>query len=80
MSELSRLRWHCRRGMKELDQLLERYVDRYYEGATAEHQAAFRALLDLQDPELYGFLLGRSTPENDSMKAIIDRVRGEPDT
>ncbi len=78
MSELSRLRWQCRRGMKELDQLLERYLDRCYERATTHHRAAFRALLELQDPELYGYLLGRSAPEDESLKAIVGQVRGEP--
>ncbi len=77
MNELSRLRWHCRRGMKELDQLLERYLDRHYASAGPAEQAAFRALLDLQDPVLYGYLLGRDAPDDESIDAIIERVRGE---
>lgn len=77
MSELSRLRWHCRRGMKELDQLLVRYLDSHYETADPAEQAAFRALLDLQDPVLYGYFLGRDAPDDESINAIIERVRGE---
>ncbi len=77
MSELSRLRWHCRRGMKELDQLLERYLDRHYASAGPAEQAAFRALLDLQDPVLYGYFLGRDAPDDESINAIIERIRGE---
>lgn len=62
MSELSRLRWHCRRGMKELDVLLERFLDRHYASAAATEQAAFRQVLDLDDPDLYAIVLGRQPP------------------
>ena len=46
----SRLRWQCRRGMKELDQLLTSYLDNGYESAPEADKAAFRALLKLSDP------------------------------
>ena len=48
---LSRLRWRCRRGMRELDVLLVRYLDRDFAGASSRERDAFRALLDLPDPE-----------------------------
>ena len=58
----SRLRWQCRRGMKELDQLLTSYLDDGYEAAPEADKAAFRALLELSDPELVGYLLQRKEP------------------
>jgi antitoxin CptB len=36
--EIGRLRWRCRRGMKELDVLLTRYVDEHYAQASSEDQ------------------------------------------
>jgi antitoxin CptB len=62
MSELARLKWKCRRGMKELDLLLERYLDGRYPAADAVEQEAFRELLDMQDPELFAFVTGRERP------------------
>ena len=35
-AEMSRLRWLCRRGMKELDVVMSAYLDNHYAGATAE--------------------------------------------
>jgi antitoxin CptB len=56
-SPIAQLRWRCRRGMKELDLLLVRWLDtRYAVGSRAE-QAAFRHFLELPDPELARYLL-----------------------
>ncbi len=60
----ARLRWQCRRGMRELDQLLSAYLDLGYPRATADEKAAFAALLELPDPELAGYFLGRVEPED----------------
>jgi antitoxin CptB len=60
--ELGKLRWRCRRGMKELDVLLARYVEERFRSASNAEQEAFRRLLELQDPELYGYCLGSEPP------------------
>jgi antitoxin CptB len=54
------LRWRLRRGMKELDVLLERYVARRYPGAGAGERAAFARLLEREDPEIWQWVLGRA--------------------
>ena len=56
--ELKRLRWRCRRGMRELDVLLERYLAERWPSAPPARRAAFRALLELPDPELAALCLG----------------------
>ena len=40
------LRWQCRRGMRELDELLARYLQTFYEQATEAEKSAFRELLE----------------------------------
>jgi antitoxin CptB len=72
--DLGKLRWRCRRGMKELDLLLTRYVDEDYAAATPEQQAAFRALLDSQDPVLNDYFLGRERPSDPALRALIERI------
>ena len=48
--ELSRLKWRCRRGMKELDLLLLRWLERGWPRADAERRRAFEWLLEQPDP------------------------------
>jgi antitoxin CptB len=72
--ELGRLRWRCRRGMRELDVLLRRYVDERYAGASREHQEAFRALLDAPDPLIHAYCLGLEAPPTPILAALIGRI------
>ena len=60
--EARRVLWRCRRGMKELDILLERFVREDYERAPAEQKRAFTQLLELPDPELADYFFGYATP------------------
>ena len=75
----SRLRWQCRRGMKELDQLLVAYLDEHYDAADDTEKAAFQSLLELPDPELIGYLLGKQPPEEESMTGVVARIRRRPE-
>ena len=70
---MSKLRWQCRRGMRELDQLLVAYLDRHYDGATESDKQAFQALLALPDPELVGYLLNHQTPDP-ALQRVIDDI------
>lgn len=73
-SEVNRLRWRCRRGMKEIDLLLMGYLERRYAVAPAAEQQAFATLLELPDPELAACLLGRSTLEDPALADLIARI------
>ena len=75
VSEDARLRWRCRRGMRELDQLLGWYLDVRFKQADAATQGAFAELLDEQDPELWNWLSGRTVPEHPQWRLIIDDIR-----
>ena len=74
-AELGRLRWRCRRGMKELDVLLGRWVDRHATTAAPAESAAFDRLLDLQDPELARYLLAGDIATDPDIAAIVARLR-----
>jgi len=73
--ELSRLRWRCRRGMRELDQLLGWYLEQRWPHAEAATKAAFSTLLDQQDPELWNWLSGRAVAPHSDWRAIVDEIR-----
>ncbi len=72
----SRLKWQCRRGMRELDDLLTRYLEQRYDIAGAEEKAAFAALLELPDPELVGYLLNRQQPASERIGHVIKHILG----
>ena len=69
-----RLKWHCRRGMRELDVLLERYLAREYAGAPPPQKAAFETLLSLQDPEILALITGRVVADDDSLRDVVQRL------
>ncbi len=76
MSELARLRWQCRRGMRELDVLFKHYLSAHYAQADAVEQAGFREVLSMDDPDLYAICLRRSEPPA-HLQAIFERLRAE---
>ncbi|HJY36610.1 MAG TPA: succinate dehydrogenase assembly factor 2 [Steroidobacteraceae bacterium] len=75
---LALLRWRCRRGMRELDVLLERYLRERYPSAPAAEQQAFEALLDLPDPELLAFVMQRQVPADAHWAHVISKLT-DPD-
>ena len=75
--DLGRLRWRCRRGMKELDILLARYVERHFCGASSREQDAFRRLLETQDATLHAYCLGSERPPPE-FAALIERIIAYP--
>jgi len=74
----SRLKWQCRRGMRELDDLLLRYLERHYGDAPEVDKQAFQSLLQLSDPELMGYLLQKQQPAAELARVvarILDRTQ-----
>lgn len=74
-AELGRLRWRCRRGMRELDVLMMRFLEQDFPRATPAERAAFSELLDRQDPEIYALLLGRLQPEDEALVRVLESLR-----
>lgn len=73
--QIGKLRWRCRRGMKELDLLTLGYLERHYPTASAEEQQAFAALLELQDPLLMSYMVGRETPADGTTARVVAVMR-----
>ena len=75
MNQLARLRWQCRRGTKELDLLLQRYLETGYLTADDEEKALFVELLELEDDELLAVLMCESEVEAEEMKALVKKIK-----
>ena len=65
-----RLLWRCRRGMKELDVLLQRYVRLRLGAAGSGERRALERLLQLPDPVLLEYLLGHAAPPEPGMARL----------
>ena len=71
----SRLKWLCRRGMKELDLLMDGYLEEEYAQASAEDQRAFVTLLEYQDPLLLDLLFARCEDPDPAVQSLVERLR-----
>ena len=54
---LRRLSWRCRRGMKELDVLLQPFFEHRYVALSSEQQVSFEALMAEEDVDLLDWLV-----------------------
>ncbi|MEM9605414.1 MAG: succinate dehydrogenase assembly factor 2 [Pseudomonadota bacterium] len=71
----SRLRWRCRRGMKELDIVLTTWLDKHYATATETERDVFLALLDMDDPDLAVVLLGGGSLGDPESDRVVHAIR-----
>jgi antitoxin CptB len=70
---LGKLQWRCRRGMKELDFLLLRYLRERHLDAASDERAAFVEFLELPDPDIARYLLAGDVP-SDPRHAALCRI------
>ena len=78
-ARVARLRWRCRRGMREIDALLVAFLDRWAARLTEQEISAFEGILELSDPVLHSYLLGRSAPNDAAIAELIERIRASVD-
>ncbi len=72
--EYNRTLWASRRGMLELDLVLGPFVREAYRELSSDDRARYRALLECEDQELFGWFLGRLRPEDAELSKIVDTV------
>lgn len=73
--EARRLLWRCRRGMKELDLVLDRFARGTLPMASHAERGVLADLLELPDPVLAGYLLGGVAPGGAQLAALVARIR-----
>jgi antitoxin CptB len=77
-AELRRLRWKCRRGMRELDQLLARYLDREWRQSSETGRAVFLRLLETEDDRLWHWFMGHESSDDAEIQTLVERIRSLP--
>ena len=72
---IRKLRWLCRRGMKELDILLERFIDFNQEALSQGSWPEFEALLQTEDDVLWDWFQKASTPGAERYQELLNQIR-----
>lgn len=75
MGKESRLKWRCRRGIREMDLLLEKYLHKYYPHLPGPDQDNFQALLEETDLDIYDWITARSKPEKPAYLPLIKQLQ-----
>jgi antitoxin CptB len=73
--EENRLRWHCRRGLLELDIVLQRFMDRRYRELGEVELEQLRELLDYPDQDLWDMIAGRLQPADKRVTGVLELLR-----
>jgi len=68
-------RWQCRRGMLELDLLLNNFVDKKADDLNADQTQTFEMLLSYPDQTLLDLLLGNSVSSDSSIAVLVQQIQ-----
>jgi antitoxin CptB len=73
--ELNRLRWQCRRGLLELDLVLERFLQRHGDHLQGEQLTSLKTLLDYTDKDLWDLIRARAECRDARLAEVVGWMR-----
>jgi antitoxin CptB len=73
--EKNRLLWGSRRGMLELDLILQPFVENIYPTLAPEDQLGYQRLLECEDQDMYAWFMRREDPQDTNLQRIVELVR-----
>ena len=74
-TNFDRIRWQCRRGLLELDVILQCFCDSVYIGLTYEKQKLFEDLLTSSDTDLQRWLIKAEVCDKPEWQDLIMIIR-----
>jgi antitoxin CptB len=72
--------WQCRRGMLELDILLQDFFRESYDQLDVREKAGFSRMLDYPDAVLFELLMGYAASADGEIAGVIEKIRSNTDT
>ena len=75
MGELDKIRWHCRRGLLELDLILENFNRQHLTSLEPEQLARFKELLAFPDNDLLDLVMGRAASPDERYNNVLQLLR-----
>ena len=70
-----RIYWQCRRGMLELDSLLQSFLEHYYADLDNQERKSFEQLLTNNDTLLLEYFMGRTVPMDPDTANVVFKIR-----
>ena len=70
-----RLRWRCRRGTREMDLILGRFLESVGGDLDDAERQDLERLLDESDREILDWIARRSAPADAALAVLVDRIR-----
>lgn len=77
MKELDRVRWRCRRGMLELDIVLQEFVDKHYMRLSEIELQQFDTLLNFPDNDLWDMITAKKEIEDIKLRSVLQLLRAD---
>jgi antitoxin CptB len=71
----NRLYWAARRGMLELDLVLQPFLDNIYDDLPQADKERFWALLECEDQDMYTWFIDKVDPQDPEILAIVKIIR-----
>ena len=75
MKELDRIRWRCRRGMLELDIVLQGFVDKHYMQLDEIELKHFDSLLSLPDNDLWDMITSKKKVKDIKLQPVLQLLQ-----
>ena len=75
MTELNQIRWQCRRGLLELDLILERFNRQHLDGLEPAQLQCFQELLAFSDNDLLDRVMGRGAALDPRYNYVLQLLR-----
>ena len=75
MTLVRRLQWRCRRGTREMDLILGRFLESVGGDMDDAARQDLERLLDESDQEILDWIARRSAPPDAALAALVDRIR-----
>lgn len=76
-ARVRKLRWLCRRGMKELDILLEQFVGQNADAITRGEWPELEEMLSSEDDLLWDWIQDPGTALNPAYRDILEQIRSK---
>ncbi|MGP1939335.1 MAG: FAD assembly factor SdhE [Arsenophonus sp. ET-DL9-MAG3] len=73
----ARIRWSCRRGMRELDITIMSFFEYEYNSLTEDEKYLFICLLECEDFNLLNWLINNERPDDDGLYHIIQLIQSK---
>ena len=70
-----KLQWQCRRGMLEIDVMLQPFLEQQFLNLSETDQQIFERLLTENDQDLFDWLLGKDSPQDTELATMVGKIR-----